>query len=368
MIINYILHSDAPENWRIYFQDSASPTFEGIVELHDSIMFYLIIILIGVTYTLIIIVNNFNNLNNKISYKYLNHGKLNVVPIHKSFNIINNSSLSLSLPLLNKNSYSTLSVINPIKSYINIFDMKPIILKDNINKSGIYLLTNKLTNDSYIGQSKNITNRLINYFNLGYLRNNKYIISRAIIKYGYYNFSLKILEYCNISELTLREQYYLDKLTPTYNILKVAGKSIGFKHSKETKCKISKSLNKYYKKNKSILLGRTASETTKKLMRLKKIGINNNLFGKKHTEITKELMRQKALGRLHSEDTKFKMSQNNKNSNPINIYEKLYSDEFKLIGNFISARRAGKFLGISGSMIIRYKNSGKLYKERYKFK
>ena len=39
---------DAPEPWQIGFQDVASPGFEGIVALHDSIMFYLILILISV--------------------------------------------------------------------------------------------------------------------------------------------------------------------------------------------------------------------------------------------------------------------------------------------------------------------------------
>ena len=39
---------DAPRPWGIYFQDSASPQMEGLVELHDNIMFYLVIILFGV--------------------------------------------------------------------------------------------------------------------------------------------------------------------------------------------------------------------------------------------------------------------------------------------------------------------------------
>jgi len=39
---------DAPEPWQIGFQDVASPGFEGIIALHDSIMFYLILILVSV--------------------------------------------------------------------------------------------------------------------------------------------------------------------------------------------------------------------------------------------------------------------------------------------------------------------------------
>jgi hypothetical protein len=52
---------------------------------------------------------------------------------------------------------------------------------------------------------------------------------------------------------------------------------------------------------------------------------------------------------------------------PINIYEKCDSSGFKLIGSFISARRAGLFLGLSASTILRYVQSGQVYKEKYKF-
>lgn len=43
--------------------------------------------------------------------------------------------------------------------------------------------------------------------------------------------------------------------------------------------------------------------------------------------------------------------------NPVYIYEKCSNEGFKLIGSFVSARKAGNFLGISGSTVIRYKNS-----------
>jgi group I intron endonuclease len=59
-------------------------------------------------------------------------------------------------------------------------------------------------------------------------------IYKAIIKYGYANFKLEILEYCNPSDVLLREQYYLDLLKPEYNILKIAGSTSGYKHKGET--------------------------------------------------------------------------------------------------------------------------------------
>jgi len=60
-------------------------------------------------------------------------------------------------------------------------------------------------------------------------------IYNAIRKYGFSSFSLEILEYCDNSlNILEREQYYIDKLKPEYNILKIAGSSLGFKHSEST--------------------------------------------------------------------------------------------------------------------------------------
>ena len=76
-------------------------------------------------------------------------------------------------------------------------------------------------------------------------------------------------------------------------------------------------------------------------------------------------MMQKALGRKHTEETLFKMSE--AKGYPVYIYEKNDSNGFKLIGTFISMKRAAKFLGISGNTVRLYVNSGKIFKERYKF-
>ena len=45
---NFFELCDAPRPWGLYFQDAASPQMEALVELHDNIMFYLIIILFAV--------------------------------------------------------------------------------------------------------------------------------------------------------------------------------------------------------------------------------------------------------------------------------------------------------------------------------
>lgn len=73
---NLFYYCDAPRAWGVYFQDSASPQMEAIVELHDNIMFYLVIILFGVAWILISIIRNYSYTNSPISNKYLNHGTL----------------------------------------------------------------------------------------------------------------------------------------------------------------------------------------------------------------------------------------------------------------------------------------------------
>jgi len=67
---------DAPTPWGIYFQDSATPQMEGVIELHDIIMYYLVIILFCVGWMLFSIIWNFNHKKSPISHKYLNHGTL----------------------------------------------------------------------------------------------------------------------------------------------------------------------------------------------------------------------------------------------------------------------------------------------------
>ena len=64
------------------------------------------------------------------------------------------------------------------------------------------------------------------------------LISKALLKYGYINFRLYILEYYDKSDLMAREQYFLDNLLPEYNVLKSAGSLRGYIHSEKAKLKM----------------------------------------------------------------------------------------------------------------------------------
>lgn len=105
------------------------------------------------------------------------------------------------------------------------------------------MLTNKINNKRYIGSTVDLNKRISRYFQKSYLsRNNKLLIVKAINKYSIDNFYISILEYTSplLLDLLNREQYWIDWINPEYNVLKLAGNSLGYKHSKITKFTIAK--------------------------------------------------------------------------------------------------------------------------------
>ena len=78
---------------------------------------------------------------------------------------------------------------------------------------------------------------------------------------------MEILEYCSKVEVLAREQFYLDKFKPEYNILKIAGSNLGYKHSVASLKLMSiasKSRNQsveFLKSKREVMLGRKLSKT-----------------------------------------------------------------------------------------------------------
>lgn len=108
-------------------------------------------------------------------------------------------------------------------------------------KSGIYKILNLITNKFYIGSSNNIKHRWT--IHKSSLRNNKHHsqkLQNAWNKYGEENFSFLILEHCDISEIQAKEQFYIDTLSPTYNVREIAESNRGVVRSKEQKQYLSK--------------------------------------------------------------------------------------------------------------------------------
>jgi group I intron endonuclease len=121
---------------------------------------------------------------------------------------------------MNSNKESNKINIIPIVTYNNANLDMLIVYRENIGKSGIYRWVNNLNGKSHIGSSISLSYKINIYYSLSSLREIKgsIIISRALLKYGYDNFSIDILEYCELDVLIAREQYYISLLKPEYNI------------------------------------------------------------------------------------------------------------------------------------------------------
>jgi len=108
------------------------------------------------------------------------------------------------------------------------------------------MFQNSINGKCYIGSSDNLNRRFREYFNINHLLNNKSMyICNSLIKHGYCNFSLTILEYCESDKCIEREKYYIDLLGSEYNIVKdtTIPPMSGRKHSDKTK-KIMSDANK----------------------------------------------------------------------------------------------------------------------------
>ena len=228
--------------------------------------------------------------------------------------------------------------IIPVVSYSNADKDKSIVYKENKKKSGIYRWNNLITDKSYIGSSISLGGRFSNYYSLAYLKKRvkrgSSIIYNSLLKYGYYNFSIDILEYCEPNELIKREQYYIDLLKPEYNISKTAGSRLGTKQSEKTKQLISNA-----RKNRII-----TDEFKEKMKILAKLRLGKKSF---------------FFGKTHTIETKNRLSLIN--SMPI----KIINIETKTEKYFSSNIEAAKYLGIGISTLRKYKKEGKILYRKY---
>lgn len=122
-------------------------------------------------------------------------------------------------------------MVKPIIIYINADTDKLNLFADNRGKVGVYRWISKISGNTYVGSSINISVRMYTYFSLRSLAKSNRPIDRALLKYGFSNFSLEILEYCNEDNVLKREQYFIDLLKPEYNIVQTAGSTLGYKHT-----------------------------------------------------------------------------------------------------------------------------------------
>jgi len=185
-------------------------------------------------------------------------------------------------------------------------------------KPCIYQFKHKESGKIYIGSARNGL-KARTYVHLSIKRGCPKF-QAALEKYGIDAFERSILEYCDPEILIEREQYYLDTLQPFneagYNICKIAGSIIGYKHSEEAKQKIglvhkgkivsdeTKQKQRSFRLGKlSPMLNRHHSKETKQKMSLAKEGKSTWNKGISCSEETKQKISQSLIGRKQSEET-----------------------------------------------------------------
>nr|YP_010044461.1 hypothetical protein J6816_mgp30 [Tolypocladium guangdongense]QPF24406.1 hypothetical protein [Tolypocladium guangdongense] len=245
-----------------------------------------------------------------------------------------------------KNLTNNPSIIIPIKSYSNAFLNKNAILLDNKGKSGIYRWINKLNSNSYVGSGLNLSKRVGEYYKESELKINPRPIHAALLKHGYTNFTLEILEYCKSDELIEREQYYLDFLNPEYNILKHAYSLLGFKHSAENIAKFKlKTISEEHKNLlSSVHSGKEVSQEVRDKLSLATTNYKNN-----------NPLSPEALANITAKTTERE-----------GVSVRLLNTQTNEILDFPTLTKAAEYLGIKRQAIRNAINRGSLVKELYR--
>ena len=197
---------------------------------------------------------------------------------------------------------------------------------------GIYQIRNTKNNKIYIGSSCNIQNRFTTHKRA--LNNNKhhsFVLQKEWKIYGSEFFIFEIIELCQRNELIKREQIYLNKFLPYYNIsLNASAPMMNRKHRPET---IEKMKSRIYKKGKE-----------------------HHLYGKKLSKSHVKKIILKRIGKKRSDESKKKMSEISKKSNAWHRLKNAISNSKKKIkdsnGNiFNSVTEAALFWSVSPATV-----------------
>jgi len=140
---------------------------------------------------------------------------------------------------------------------------------------GIYKMTNKVNGKIYIGLSVNIETRIYNHYRNAFCEKDKEYnsyLSRAIRKYGKENFLYETIEECSISELPIRERYWISYYNSTDRNIGYNISSGGDGNSTWTEEETNTAIE-YYKQGKTAeeianFIGRTESSVQNRLFLL----------------------------------------------------------------------------------------------------
>lgn len=175
------------------------------------------------------------------------------------------------------------------------------------------------------------------YLNNAFLKskqNNNMPIVKALLKYGQENFSVLIVEYVDLENLSERETYYISHLLPYYNVLKEGYSSVGYKHTEATKQMLSE-----------LAKNRNHTDKTKALISRALVGENNPFYNKNH-----------------SVESKLRMIEAN-SAYPVYIYNS--SKELLVI--FPSVKTLAKLIKSNHPTIVSHIKDGTLFRGEWYF-
>lgn len=187
---------------------------------------------------------------------------------------------------------------------------------------GVYLITNLKNNRGYIGSAvtkKPSQNRLYIRFRNHFFNCHKlFPLSRAVKKYGVHNFSWEILEFTDLQMTRSRETFWIQTLKPEYNILDVAGTSLGFLHTEETRDKMKQNFSE-----------------------ARRLSIKNLNLGKQLSPKIREKLSQRAKTRSPEQEAKHQVASSRFNksafSKPTQVLD---GDSGRVLGTYSSLRKA----------------------------
>ena len=242
--------------------------------------------------------------------------------------------------------------------------------------SGIYIIKNILNDKIYVGSSINIKKRFQEHrIHLKKRKHTNAHLQKSWDLHGEENFVFVELEYCDKTLLLEREQAWIDyyKSHKTedniYNICQTAGNTLGRKHTKEAKEKISKNHSDVSGEN-NPMFGKPSPNTGVKMPEERRQKISNALKGKKSwnkglNKLNNDSLKKRAenilgennpfYGKQHRDETKEKIKQSRKSSNANLLKAKLDWEKVhqirKMKEDGLSNRKLGLLFGVSSTTI-----------------
>lgn len=216
------------------------------------------------------------------------------------------------------------------------------------NRSGIYAIVNIANGKLYIGSAVKLNRRKsqhLNKLNLDTHRNRH--LQSSFNKYGKDYFVFKVVEYCEIKDLIAREQIWINQFDfdiQLYNLNPIAGSFLGFKHTEESRTKMSQvHKGKIFSKETRNKL----SQSCKKRIISDETRNKMSEAAKNRSEEHRKKLSERGKVRVFSEEIREKLSFSHQKS--ILMLDK---ETGEVLRQFNSLKEAGTHLGVKKTTSI----------------